>query len=137
MEVALLNTQRLEALRGWAASGKIDTVASDTQFGLLTDEYIPARFTDYTDDASTFNVNDEVLLYDDNFTLRSTDGAATISAISGDTITLSAAWKSGGLDVTPAPTDIMLHGEQQNQTTETQTEYAWIFQSRSDQQAWQ
>lgn len=137
MEVALLNTQRLEVLRGWAASGKIDTVTSDTQFDLLTDEYIPTRFTDYTDDASTFNVNDEVLLYDENFTLRSTDGAATISAISGDTITLSAAWKAGGLDVTPAPTDIMLHGEKQNQTTETQTEYAWIFQSRSDQQAWQ
>jgi len=137
MEVALLNTQRLEVVRGWAASGKIDTVASDTQFDLLTDEYIPDRFTDYTDDASTFNVNDEVLLYDENFVLRSTDGAATISAITGDTITLSAAWKSGGLDVTPAPTDIVLHGEKQNQTTETQTEYAWIFQARNDQQAWQ
>ena len=137
MEVALLNTQRLDVVRGWAASGQIDTVASDTQFDLLPDEYVPPRFTDYADDASTFNVNDEVLLYDENFTLRSTDGAATISSISGNTITLSAAWKSGGLDVTPAPTDIMLHGEKQNQTTETQTEYAWLFQARNDQQAWQ
>jgi hypothetical protein len=124
-------------LRGWAASGKLDTVASDTQFDLLANEYTPTRFSDYDEDAEAFNANDEVLLYDENFTLRSTDGAATISSVSGNTITLSAAWKSGGSDITPAPTDIMLHGEKQNQTTETQTEFAWIFTARSDQQKWQ
>ena len=137
LEVAILNTQRLDVLRGWAASGKLDTVASDTQFDLLANEYTPTRFSDYDEDAEAFNANDEVLLYDENFTLRSTDGAATISSVSGNTITLSAAWKSGGLDITPAPTDIMLHYKEALQTTETQTEFAWIFQSRSNQQKWQ
>ena len=137
LEVAILNTQRLDVLRGWAASGKLDTVASDTVFDLLPSEYIPTRFSDYDEDAEAFNANDQVLLYDENFTLRSTDGAATISSVSGNTITLSAAWKSGGFDITPASTDIMLHYNQASQTTETQTEFAWIFTSRSNQQKWQ
>ena len=137
LEVAILNTQRLEVLRGWAASGKIDTVTSDTIFDLLPDEYIPTRFSDYDEDAEAFNANDQVLLYDENFTLRSTDGPATISSIVNNKITLGAAWKSGGFDITPAPTDIMLHYNQASQTTETQTEFAWIFTGRSDQQKWQ
>ena len=137
LEVAILNTQRLDVLKGWAASGKLDTVASDTVFDLLPSEYTPTRFSDYDEDAESFNVNDEVLLYDENFTLRSTDGAATISNISGNTITLSAAWKSGGFDITPAPTDIMLHYNQASQTTETQIEFAWIFTARTNQQKWQ
>ena len=137
LEVAILNTQRLDVTRGWAASGKLDTVASDTQFDLLPSEYIPTRFSDYDEDAEAFNANDQVLLYDENFTLRSTDGAATISSVSGNTITLSAAWKSGGFDITPAPTDIMLHYNQASQTTETQIEFAWIFTTRTNQQKWQ
>lgn len=74
---------------------------------------------------SRLRVGDRVMLYDPLWTARA-DDPAVVSGVSGTSVTLSAAWKSGGVDVTPAVDDIISLVAHDSCPALSQSEWAWL-----------
>lgn len=139
IEVYIVNTFNLNLPRGWAASGNVASVSSSTVFDLETTTY--SYFFD--SDSASFNEGDFVLLYDENFVLKSFDGAGNpgpkqIDTISSDTITLTSAWTDNSLSsISPAVGDIMLLAQENLQTAGTAEDYMYIYNDPGERYPWQ
>ncbi len=118
----------------WAATGEVSAVTSDTVFFISA-----SKFSDgdnYANDWDAFQVGDEILLFDRNWTLLSVDvgpvrDPQTISAINAATgeITISSAFTDiAGVPITPtagARPDRIVHADKSLQTSTTQAAFAW------------
>jgi hypothetical protein len=77
----------------------------------------------------------------DQYGTRRDDTGATVSAYSESgaflaTITLAAAFKSGGVDVTPAAGDIIIHNERTDQSGAVTLQFGWFDSSLSPPSRW-
>ena len=83
----------------WAPTVVVATVTADDEFTVVAGGFGADGWT-------RFRAGDRVMLYDSTWTARA-DDPTPIDSVVASKIFLSAAWKSGGLDITPAAGDIV------------------------------
>jgi hypothetical protein len=123
----LLIANPSQGVRLWSAVANVSAVTSDTVFAVTLAPYT----TEITSAVSPFAAGDVLWLLDQYGTRRDDTGATiATAALATDrltgTLTLSAAFKVGGVDVTPAIGDIVIHAPRPSQTVRNiQLKYAW------------
>ncbi len=114
-----------QGVRLWSAVADVSAVTSATIFAIDLGAY-----TARVDSIAPFAAGDVLWLLDQYGTRREDTGAVVTTAPVGSalagTMILSAAFKSGGIDVTPAIGDIVIHAPRDLQTVRNiQVKYAW------------
>ena len=139
MTIAVVETLNTSEQVRFASSAEVDTGSTGTVIQLVDSVYIPTFLSDYTSDAESFQVGDAVLLYDENFVLRSTANTPTISAVNSSTeFEINTAFQDGVGAITPAAGDIIMLAEKADQTiTGTINGFAYMFTARSDSSFWE
>ena len=120
----------------WSASGEIDFINSNTDFVITTNRYTTtsaAYLENVINDATSFNVGDFIVLYDENFVMLSVDGAGNpdpreiINIINPNNIIINAAFTDGaGVPIAPINEQIIQHADRSLQTALPQNFYAWF-----------
>lgn len=112
--------------RQWAPSGVVASVTSKLVFDLETDTY---HGPDYTSDATSFSDDSKINIYTENWSLRSTVSAGTVSSTAGDTMTLSVAAAGGSGDVTPSVGDKITLSDESDQSASEAAKWGWLTTS--------
>jgi hypothetical protein len=126
----------LEDATLWAASGEINFINSNTDFIITTNRYTltsGAYLDGVINDASSFEVGDFIVLYDENFVMLSVDAAGNpdpreiTSIISPNNIIIASAFTDGaGVPIAPTSEQIIQHADRSLQTPVPQNYYAWF-----------
>ena len=120
----------------WSASADVLAGSTPTVVNISLNSYT-ASITDvqWENDSEGFDPGGYVLLYDENFTMRSVDGAGLpdprkVNSVTSTTLTLASAFTDGaGSTITPATTDIIMPATYDLQTTLAQETQSWFGRS--------
>jgi hypothetical protein len=139
MTIAVVETLSTDERIRYASSAEVDTGSTGTVIQLVDSVYIPTFVSDYTSDAESFQVGDALLLYDENFVLRSTATTPVVSAINSATeIEIDTEFEDGGGVIVPAAGDIITLAEKVDQTVSaTINGFAYVFTARADSSFWE
>jgi len=139
LKIALVETLNTNTQVTFASSAEVDTGSTGTVIQLVDSKYIPSFVSSYDSDAESFTVGDAVLLYDENFVLRSTANIPVVDAINSTTeIEIDTDFEDGGGPITPNAGDIIVLADKASQTiANTENNFAYVFTSRSDASFWE
>jgi hypothetical protein len=149
MTIAVVETLNTSEQVRFAASAEVDTGSTGTVIQLVDSTYIATfggpvvgpegETLEFPSDAESFKVGDAVLLYDENFVLRSTANTPTISVVNSSTeFEINTDFEDGGGTINPAAGDIIMLAEKADQSVvSTQTGFAYMFTARRDSSFWE
>jgi hypothetical protein len=139
LTLAVVETINTNNLIRFAPSAEVDSGSTGTVIKLVDSIFIPTFLSDYDSDAESFKVGDSVLLYDENFVLRSTANAPLIDAINNATeFEIDTDFEDGGGPIVPAASDIIVLSKKSDQSIDfTLNNYAYVFTSRADASNWE